>query len=126
MPPERSRGMIQSRKLSPRTSSSRLMSDSNRGMSSWRCSQLSGWRSRLCRCRYRSSGPVRVAAVSPGISVPTALPARCAAETTRWPRVGSGCEVTFCFGISVSTPAGTPRNAQIRSRVRAGSSTICR
>jgi hypothetical protein len=59
------------------------MSDSNRGMSSWRCSQLSGWRWRLCRCRYRSSGPVRVAAVSPGIRVPAALAARCATATTR-------------------------------------------
>src|SRR5207237_383940 len=48
---ERTGGRIQHRKLSPRTCSSRPMSDSNRGMSAWRCSQLSCWRSRLCRCR---------------------------------------------------------------------------
>ena len=102
------------------------MSSSNRGMSSWRCSQLSGWRSRLCRCRYRSSGPVRVVAVRPGITLPTALPARCASDSVRCPSVGSGWEVTFCRGMSASTPGSTPRKAQIRSRVCAGSSTIFR
>ena len=60
------------------------------------------------------------------LAVPAALAARCATAMTRCPTVDSGCEVTFCLGISVSTPSGTPRNAQIRSRVRAGWSTICR
>ena len=44
-------------------------------------------------------------------------------DTARWASVCSGWDVTFCRGISVSRPVSTPRNAQIRSRVGAGSST---
>jgi len=51
MPPDLVRGASQSPKSSPSTLSSSLMSSSNAGSSTWRCSQLSGCRSWRPRCK---------------------------------------------------------------------------
>ena len=95
-------------------------------MSACRCSQLSGCRSRLCRCRNRSSPPVTASQADPGRNRPTAALARSNWATARCDSVASGCDVTFCRGISVTALCSTPRKAKISSSVLAGSSTSWR
>jgi hypothetical protein len=102
------------------------MSFSKAGSIALRCSQSSGCRSRLPRCRKRSIRLVSVAPAVPGSTWPAPTPARMASASARCEKVCSGWAVTFSRGISPITPVATPRNAQIRSSVWAGSSTSSR
>ena len=100
------------------------MSASNPGISAWRCSQVSACRGGLPRCRTRSSVPVTAAV--PGTTVLTAVLTRSARDSARCRSDRCGWAVTFSRGTSLSTPPRTPRNAQIRSRTRAGLSISAR
>ena len=122
IPPERSRGVRQSLKSAPRTRSSSSRSASNRGMSSWRCCQPSGCRSRLSRCRNCSIRAVRPAAAEPGRNRPTAEPTRRVWATARCASVASGCAVTFCRGISATSPLLHPQ--EIEDAVERGGGLI--